>query len=152
MRILVIGLFACLSLLSCKKGGPAASNEPVGDDPQALEKQLMALHDQVMPKLNDIQHLSSDMRKIKATVKEDEAGRLLDPDGMDSRLDALKLAEQGMWDWMKQYHDQRDSIPADQLAYFMKKQIGLLNSVNMGIDSSIVKAKKWLAQYNANGK
>lgn len=152
MKFSLLLLLAFLFTISCKPGGTKPTNAEGSAHAKTLEEQLMAIHDEVMPRLNDIQHLSADMRKIKEKVGEDANGKLVNPDGYDARLDAMKLAEQGMWDWMKQYHDTRDSIPADQLVPYLEKQLQLINSVKMGVDTSIAKAQLWLNQYAADEK
>jgi hypothetical protein len=53
-----------------------------------------------------------------------------------------------MWDWMKQYHDHQDSVPADQLVPYLTHQMELIKSVENGVNTSITKAKVWL---NENG-
>ncbi len=108
----------------------------------------MAMHDEIMPKLSDMQDLESQLNKIRMAVPENSEGKIVPPDGLNQTMDNLKLAEQGMWDWMKQYHDQRDSIPADQLKPFMEHQMELLKSVQNGVNTSMTKAQEWL---KANG-
>jgi hypothetical protein len=145
---LFLPVFVVFALLSaCKPGGDSGKNES-SSDPKVLEDQLMSIHDEVMPKLNDMQELSAQLRKIKAQVPENSEGKIVPPDGLDEVMDNLKLAEQGMWDWMKQYHDQRDSIPTDQLKPFLDHQMELLKSVQNGVNTSISKAQEWL---KANG-
>jgi predicted transglutaminase-like cysteine proteinase len=144
MRIFILAGISALFLFSCK---PSKSTETI-TDPKVLEDSLMAIHDVVMPKLTDIQDLESQLRKIKEAVPENSAGKIVAPDGFDQTSDALKLADQGMWDWMKQYHDQRDSIPADQLLPFLTHQMELLKSVQNQVNTSITKAQDWL---KANG-
>ena len=147
MRILILAFLSVCFLYSCKPGADKAS-EKLSTDPKVLEDQLMAIHDEVMPKLSDMQNLSAQLRKIREATPENSAGKIVPPDGLDQTADALKLAEQGMWDWMKQYHDQRDSIPADQLLPFLTHQMELLKSVQNGVNTSIGKATEWL---KANG-
>ena len=142
MRILILPFFALILMFSCK---PA--EKPVADataENKALEDKLMAIHDEVMPKLTDMQKLNEDLRKIKTAIPENSEGKIVSPEGLDGVMERLKLSEQGMWDWMKQYHDQRDSIPADQLKPFLDHQMELILSVQEGINTSIANAQAWL--------
>jgi hypothetical protein len=145
MRIFVFCTISFLFLWSCKPSGNSSEGNPQVDT-KALEDQLMAIHDEVMPRLTDIQHLTGELRKIKSTVRESQEGKMIFPEGLEQNLESLKLAEQGMWDWMKGYHDSRDSIPAEQLKPFLDKQMELIKSVQTGINTSIDNAQKWLAQ------
>ena len=145
MKIIILPILTLFLFFSCKQAEkPAAA----ANDTKALEDQLMAIHDEVMPKLTDMQTLSADLRKIKSAIPENSEGKIVSPDGLDQNIEALRLAEQGMWDWMKQYHDQRDSVPADQLKPFLDHQMELLKSVQNGVNTSITKAQEWL---KANG-
>ena len=145
MRIFILAGFSVLFLFSCK---PSDKATEASTDPKVLEEQIMTIHDQVMPKLTEIQDLSSQLRKIKAAIPENTEGKVVSPEGLDETMESLKLADQGMWDWMKQYHDKRDSIPADQLLPYLTHQMELIKSVENGVTTSITKAKVWL---NANG-
>src|SRR5678815_2875998 len=141
MRILFLPFLMLFVLFSCK---PAQKPADTTGDPKALEDQLMAVHDEVMPKLTEMQTLSADLRKIKSGIPENSEGKIVSPDGLDQNIEGLRLAEQGMWDWMKQYHDQRDSVPAEQLKPFLDHQMELLKSVETGVNSSIANAQAWL--------
>jgi hypothetical protein len=150
MRILFLPFLALLFIISCK---PAEKPAETTNDTQALEDQLMAVHDEVMPKLTDMQTLSADLRKIKSSIPENSEGKIVSPQGLDQNIEGLRLAEQGMWDWMKQYHDQRDSVPADQLKPFLDHQMELIKSVENGVNSSIANAEEWLkANSKPNGQ
>lgn len=150
MRILFLPFLTLLVLFSCK---PAEKPAETSNDTKAVEDQLMALHDEVMPKLTNMQTLSADLRKIKSAIPENSEGKIVSPDGLDQNIEGLRLAEQGMWDWMKQYHDQRDSIPADQLKPFLDHQMELMKSVENGVNTSIANAEAWLkANSQPNGQ
>jgi len=150
MRLLFLPFLMLFVLFSCK---PAEKPADTTSDPKALEDQLMGVHDEVMPKLTEMQTLSADLRKIKTAIPENSGGKIVSPDGLDQNIEALRLAEQGMWDWMKQYHDQRDSVPADQLKPFLDHQMELLKSVENGVNTSIANAQAWLTANNKpNGK
>ena len=87
-------------------------------DIKAYEDSLLAVHDEVMPRMKEIQDLSTELRKIKAGLKENEMGKIESPEGLDATLESLKLADQGMWDWMKSYSDTKKTLKEDQLMPF----------------------------------
>ena len=142
MRILILPFLALFLMISCKQAEKPAA-DPAAEN-KALEDKLMAIHDEVMPKLTDMQRLAEDLRKIKSAIPENSEGKIVSPAGLDENVERLKLAEQGMWDWMKQYHDQRDSVPADQLKPFLDHQMELLLSVQNGVNTSIANTQEWL--------
>ena len=142
MRILILPFVAVLVIFSCKPADKPATDQAAEN--KALEDKLMAIHDEVMPKLTDMQNLAEELRKIKSSIPENSEGKIVAPEGLDGVQERLKLAEQGMWDWMKQYHDQRDSVPADQLKPFLDHQMELILSVQTGVNTSIANAQDWL--------
>ena len=141
-------VFTCLTLfISCKQNTAETqdSNPEPANDLQALEAQVMAIHDEVMPKMKDITELSAKLRAIKSGVREDVSGKIVYPDGLDEVSSALKLAEQGMWDWMKNYSDTKATLKEDQLKAFYTKELELITKVKTDILSAIEKAQTWLA-------
>lgn len=134
--------------VACKSGGSKGDGSEVSSgDAAALEEQLMALHDEAMPKLNEINRLTAELNQIRSNVGETPEGKKEYPDGLNQVAEALKLADQAMWDWMKAYSDTKPTIPADQLSSFYTKELEKIKSVNSGIDDSIEKAKSWLAAH-----
>ena len=147
MRVLPFLFIAMSILLSCKPkaSGDPASGESVNPELKALEAQVMAIHDEVMPKMKDINDILVQLRKIKATVKETPEGKLESPDGMEQVMGSLKLAEQGMWDWMKSYSDTKATLQEDQLKSFYEKELEKVNKVKADMLGSIEKGQAWLA-------
>lgn len=149
MRVLSSMLFASILLLSCK---PSASNsdtstDGTNNDLKALEDQVMAIHDEVMPKMADITKLTAELRAIKGTIKENPDGKMESPEGLEEVMSALKLAEQGMWDWMKAYSDTKPTLKDDQLKSFYDNQLETVTKVKQDMLGSIEKAQTWLAAY-----
>src|SRR6187402_1890683 len=120
MKVLPFFLFAFLLLQACKPNSAtesgATSSETQGD--QSMENKVMAIHDEVMPKMKDINDLSAQLRTVRQNLKEGEDGKLITPVGLDDAMSSLKLADQAMWDCMKAYGDTKATLPADQLNSF----------------------------------
>lgn len=151
MRVLTSILFASILLLSCKPstGADNTSTEGTANDIKALEDQVMAVHDEVMPKMADITRLTGDLRAIKDKVTESPEGKLVSPDGLEELMASLKLAEQGMWDWMKAYSDAKPTIKEDQLKSFYEGQLITITKIKQDMLSSIEKTETWLAEFKA---
>lgn len=137
---------------ACKPGGGKEATMDGTVDIKAYEDSLLAVHDEVMPRMKEIQDLSTELRKIKAGLKENEMGKIESPEGLDATLESLKLADQGMWDWMKNYHDGRDSVPNDQLMPYLENQMGQVQNVKKQIEESIAKAEAWLKEHGVEIK
>lgn len=148
MRVLSFFLFISLLILACKPSSPADTAAVGQDDVKALEAQVMSIHDSLMTKMSDITRLTAELRLIKSKIAENEAGKVESPAGLEEAMGSLKLAEQGMWDWMKSYSDTKPKIPDDQLKSFFEKQLETIMKVQQDMLGSIDKAKTWLT---ANG-
>ena len=148
MRILIPFLACAFLLVACKPGNGPAGGQGPGDesDTTALEQQVMAIHDAAMPRLAEITDLLAQMRTIRETAPEDpETGKKVIPDGLDPVFDALKLADQGMWDWMKAYGDGRDATPPAGRATFYTNELPKVTKMKDDIDKAIAAAQAWLA-------
>ena len=138
-------LFAPTLLLpGCKPGGPAAGEACSTSDTTALEAQVMAIHDLAMPRLNEINNITAQLRRIKEATPEDATGKIVLPDGFEPVFDALKMADQGMWDWMKEYNDGKAAAKPENLAAFYQDQLLKVSKVNNDIDKAITDAQTWL--------
>jgi hypothetical protein len=149
MRVLPFLILALSILSSCKPAatGETSSSESGNPELKALEDQVMAIHDEVMPKMKDINDIMVQLREIKAAVKETPEGKLESPDGMEQVMGSLKLAEQGMWDWMKSYSDTKATLKEDELKSFYEKELEKVNKVKSDMLGSIEKAQAWLAAH-----
>jgi hypothetical protein len=146
MRALSFLICFVTFILSCKPGNADQENTSgMPSDLQALENQVMAVHDEVMPKMKDINDLSAKLRAIKANVKENDYGRKESPSGLEEVQGTLKLAEQGMWDWMKSFSDTKATLQEDQLKGFYEKELEKITKVKQDMLSAIEKAQTWLA-------
>ena len=131
-------------LPACKPGGTPAGESGSSSDTTALEAQVMDLHDKAMPRLNEINHLTAQLQRIKASIPEDANGKIVLPDGFERINDALKLADQGMWDWMKQYNDGKAEVKPDNLVAFYQDQLLKVAKVNNDIEQAITGAQSWI--------
>jgi chromosome segregation ATPase len=147
MKVLYLTIFLPAFFLCCKQA--ATQGDSSSTEAKALEAKVMTLHDEVMPKVNDISALSAQLRKLKASLPESVDGQKEIPDGLDQILESLKLSEQGMWDWMKAYSDAKATLTEDQVKPFMEKQLDILNKVDKDMTTSIEQAKNWIAAHPA---
>lgn len=86
-------------------------------DPNAvLEEQVIAVHDEVMPKTSEMNALSQKLRKELDSLKTVEA----DPNrvqAVEEAVQQLQAADDAMMNWMRSFHDE----------YFQPKGKGTLN-------------------------
>lgn len=150
MKFLPYIFFFALLLGSCKQsaGDPNTDNisteEAPVDELAALESQVMTLHDEVMPKMQDITKILATLRSYKDDAVETPEGKTVYPHGLDNLMGDLKLAEQGMWDWMKAYSDTKAKLNPDQLESFYKKELESITKVKSDMLAAIEKGNAWI--------
>ena len=160
MRTFLLACIGIALLVACKPGGSTDTPTTHGDSAAELETALMTIHDSAMVRLNEINKLSGELRDLRAEVNISDEGSDARPAGMDMVLQDLKLADQGMWDWMKAYGDnkpvkkegQSDASFEEDLLAFYQKEMQKITSVDSAIDMSIANAKNWLTAHAATPK
>jgi hypothetical protein len=122
MKNSLITLFIIALLLSC-------NTQNQGNNFDKAENEVMAIHDEIMPKMGEIMELKSNLKeKLKAIDSTSKEFGILKPK-IDSLNWLLDQAENGMMDWMSQYD-------ADSLKALSKEEgIKYLTSQKMKIDS-----------------
>ncbi|MCB0493414.1 MAG: hypothetical protein KDC93_13470 [Cyclobacteriaceae bacterium] len=114
-------------------------NEDANQDPnQALYDQVMNLHDEVMPKMEDIY-------KIKSQLQEKIANS---PDLVKERKEALERmiltldsANNSMMEWMHQFNPLPDSVDAEQSRAYLESQMEKIKGVKEIMLSTLEEAK-----------
>lgn len=134
-----------LWLAACKEKSSDASGHDT--NLEHYEDEVMKVHDDVMPKMSDIQRLSMKLRDIKSKAGITPEGEPVVIVGLDSTLHALRTAEQGMMDWMKNYGDRKAQVPEDLLQTFYERELKRITQVKTDMLNSIDQANAWLEQH-----
>ena len=146
-------VFLFMWLILAAACNPKASNEAESgarnDDLADMEAQVLAVHDEVMPRMSDINRLSSQLRKIKESAGQTAEGQPATIEGLDETLLALRNGEQSMMDWMKNYGEAKANVSADGLKAFYLSELEKIKKVKEDMLSSIDAANAWLATHPA---
>ncbi|MFZ1807811.1 MAG: hypothetical protein WAU36_11335 [Cyclobacteriaceae bacterium] len=113
-------------------------NQEVNEDPnQALYDMVMDVHDEVMPKMDDIY-------KIKSQLQEKIVNS---PDLVQERKDALEKmilsldsANNSMMVWMRQFNTP-DSLDVEEARAYLESQMEKINAVKETMLSTLEEAK-----------
>ncbi|HUR30143.1 MAG TPA: hypothetical protein VMZ69_01855 [Saprospiraceae bacterium] len=153
MKHLIILIFTTLIFVSCKEKKVEASpvETPVKEvtltpELQNYENEIMKIHDEVMPKMSDVNRLSAQLRGIKETGKTTD-GKTISIDGLDPVLESLNNSDKYMSDWMKNYSDIKPKLTERQLLPFFQKELEKITQLRTMILGSIDQANKWLAAH-----
>ena len=142
MKSLLIST-AFLILISCGKtsdhtGHGESEDGNTGDANRALYDQVMGIHDEVMPKMEDLYKMKKElMEKIANTPglaeeKRKEIERII------SNLDSTNNA---MMDWMHNFNPLPDSVDQEKAREYLENEIERIKKVRDRTKESLERAK-----------
>jgi hypothetical protein len=140
MKLTCFGLIFILSvsLLAC---GPTQKD-------LNLEKraEVMAIHDEVMPKLGQLKTFQK-----KAVQKADELAAMDSSDTasiaqLEVLAEELDQAYEGMFVWMRQYKLEEEGKTPEEISQYLDSQLTLVTEVNTAIKSALAKSDSLLVR------
>ncbi|HRD80028.1 MAG TPA: hypothetical protein PLL53_04655 [Saprospiraceae bacterium] len=141
-KMILLALAFLTGLSAC------GTNQAQEAEQQKLWDEMMVVHDEVMPKMSDINALSKQMEAATAdTALTDELR-----DATRKALYDLQAADKAMWDWMyglQQLPDLRNGKKHEDIMQYLQDEIGKITEVKNAMLGSIEAAealKKQLPQ------
>ncbi|HEY0769889.1 MAG TPA: hypothetical protein VGD31_06110 [Sphingobacteriaceae bacterium] len=146
--LFVMALAASLSLVSCNQKSEHDGHE--GHDAHAQDKtdisenqklynEVMKIHDEVMPKMNDIHKLKMSIReKIEKNPNLPQVERIK-LDAMYAKLDS---ANEGMMVWMREFRPLPDSVGEDKARLYLQNEMTRVQKVRDNMLKAIESAEK----------
>ena len=135
-------LFAVLLLTACGKPAEHSGHDhdsSESDSPnEALYNQVMDVHDEVMPKMEDIYKLKKDLQEQIATTPDMVVERKQQLEAMISNLDS---ANNAMMDWMHKFNPLPDSVDQEKAREYLESEIERIKKVKELMNESIEKAE-----------
>lgn len=124
MRILILLLFLATGLVSCKH------HHGSSDDP--LFKEVMAIHDEVMPKMSTMHKYKKELKKLRESNPAADNAIL-------QRIALLETADEGMMSWMADF-----KVPEDKTAAksYLEAEKNKIQQVSDDMYRSMDEAKK----------
>jgi hypothetical protein len=136
-------LFISLIILaSCAKTGKHEDHDHEAansDNPnQALYDQVMDIHDEVMPRSEDIYQLKKEIQEKIANTPDLIAEKKKELEMTIAQLDS---ADQSMMDWMHHFHPLPDSADQEKARAYLESEMEKIKKVRELTNESIEKAK-----------
>lgn len=138
LQILFFGLIVTISCNKPGKGDHAQENAPSGNPNQALYEQVMDIHDEVMPKTDEIYKLKKDLQDKIAKSPDMVADKKKQLDQIIHELDS---ADDSMMDWMHKFNPLPDSANQEKAREYLENEMEKIKKVRELINGSIEKAK-----------
>ncbi|HTH55313.1 MAG TPA: hypothetical protein VL728_04665 [Cyclobacteriaceae bacterium] len=142
-KILFLGLIITVSCNRAQKGEHAKENAPSGNPNQALYDQVMDVHDEVMPKTDEIYKLKKDLQDKIAKSPDMMADKKKELDRIIHELDS---ADHSMMDWMHKFNPLPDSANQEKAREYLENEMEKIKKVRELINGSIQKAKEEVAK------
>ena|SRR2546430_7094369 len=137
-KILLFGLIIAISCNKTGKGEHAKENAPSGNPNQALYDQVMDIHDEVMPKTDEIYRLKKEIQDKVAKSPDMVADRKKELGQIIHELDS---ADHSMMDWMHKFNPLPDSADQEKAREYLENEMERIKKVRELINGSIQKAK-----------
>jgi predicted nucleic acid-binding Zn-ribbon protein len=131
---LLIALLGLLMLACGEKKDPVVS----------LQQEVMAVHDEVMPKMGEIAQLEKSLRKERERLAQLEMPDSTQMEVLLEEITTLKRANEGMMDWMRNYEaPSPEQDQAESIAY-LNDQMEKIEAVKTDMMESIEHANTLL--------
>ena len=112
---------------------PAADGSPN----QALGEEVMKVHDEVMPRMNDIYKLKEGLKKkLSETGVADDKKKEI-----EQTITQLDSANDGMMVWMRAFNPQPDSLDEEKTREYLENEMEKVKKVQENIQQAIAKAE-----------
>jgi TolA-binding protein len=144
MKSIANVLFAFTLLVACGKTAEQSdhdhdSTEADSESPnEALYNQVMDVHDEVMPRMEDIYKLKKDLQEQIANTPDMVVERKQQLEAIISNLDS---ANNAMMDWMHKFEPLPDSIDQEKAREYLESEIERIKKVKELMNESIEKAE-----------
>lgn len=134
IKNLAVMLLASLLFVACESS--TETNDEF--DQQALQDEIMAAHDEVMPKMGELNKLKNElMEEAKALTEE---GQEEAAERLTALATELEDASKSMMDWMRQYKPQFDGKTKEEIQSYLndqKEKVEVVrNKINGGIETA----------------
>lgn len=139
LYLLLTGLI--LSIGACKSANDESETDSGQEELIALEKEVIAIHDEVMPKMGHISQLKTELEKAAENAALEEKVQLQ----IAQSIQNLELGDSLMWEWMHNYA-KPESAPADSVKLYLENEKIRINRVSETMLTSIKNAESLLQQ------
>ncbi len=107
-----------------------------------LSDEVLKIHDDVMPKMQDIAKLQKEFTAIP-----DSSLDSLSKVNIAAELEKLNTADENMMQWMRDYNGPAEGADDAQKITYYKTELDKINAVKVETETAIDNAKKELEKY-----
>ena len=153
-NILILFFVSSLAFTACDNNNSANGSASAPTANEALQQKawdaMMVTHDEVMPKMSDINRVNNELQEWAVANKETIAGR--DLERITVSLKELNAADDGMMNWMNALQ-QLDGLRAEkkheEIMTYLEEQTQIITKVKGQMLSSIKNGQALLTELKA---
>lgn len=135
-----------LGILACMFFGYACKSRTSDATLKVLADQVMAVHDEVMPKMGTLHTLKKKLSNKSEEILEAEADNMSQSlQEIAKHQSALEDAEDKMMEWMHSYDRNWHEKPGEEAKLYLTEEKKRISEVKTAILESITNAEKFLA-------
>lgn len=137
VKLLFIGVFGVLAACG-KSGKESPAGDPVAENTnQVLYNEAIDIHDEVMPKMDNLMSLKRKLKDTLATPGLTEAQQK----DIESRVQLLDSAYKSMMDWMHGVYPPEDSTAGEEYRQYIEAKLESARKMKALILEAIEKGK-----------
>ncbi|WP_106133827.1 hypothetical protein [Mongoliibacter ruber] len=116
---------------------------------EELRDEVIAIHDEVMPKMGELKSMRKDILKISENLQqEDSLGNTEKIQELESLAERMDQAFDGMFVWMRQYKPAAEEVSDEDYREYLIGQKEMVEKVNQDIRSTMAEARSVLESKN----
>jgi len=145
-KLLATFLFVVLAAAGCKEKAGHNEHSHHDDDAQdeteisgnaLLDNEVMKIHDEVMPKLEDIHRKKQELKK---KIEDNPGMKPEERQLIEEKIARLDSASKGMMDWMHEYRPLPDSEGEDKARAYLEAEMEKIKKVRQDILTALEEA------------
>jgi hypothetical protein len=112
------------------------------NDKEALYKEVITLHDEVMPKMEEVSKLSQDLKMKAETISSNKSSDKSDLTPINKSIEDLANSSRNMMKWMREFNSSYDTLPEEAAVKYLKEEKLEIEQVKKDMLSAIEEGKK----------
>lgn len=142
---------ALFAFAACSGGGESSEKKEEKAAKEAmkqidsLQQEVMDVHDEMMPKMEDLKKMRDEASKLADSLKEE--GDTMVAAKMDKARQALEKGQKSMMDWMRNFERPADTAKSGEVIQYLKDQEKKVKEMRDSMKASMKEAKKRLEEF-----
>ncbi len=113
---------------------------------EELHDKVMALHDEIMPKMGDIMKFKKQLNnKIDALIEEGSDANAEKITELRNVVEDLENSHEGMMNWMREFDNDFEGMVNEEVIKYLNEQVEKIEKVGESTNNALKKAEEVLA-------